>query len=243
MSLGLSTQITSQRLALSKSVEDGRLDTDSMLLKTHMSQHHDGTEEEGGWVGKCLASDIWGGAVDGLEDGALVANVGRWGKTKTTDESSAHIRQDISVKVGHNQNLVVVWDWVGDDLQARVVDELSIELDIREVLGDSLGGLEEKTIGHLHDGGLVDGADLGSANVLGILESVSADTLAGLSCDQLDALHDAINNDVLNAGVLALSVLSDQDSVDIVVWGLVACNGTARAYVGKEVECAAESKV
>ncbi len=40
--LGLSTKITSQGLAISKGVEDSFLDADSVLLKTHVSQHHDG---------------------------------------------------------------------------------------------------------------------------------------------------------------------------------------------------------
>lgn len=243
MSLGASTEIASQGLSVSKGIEDSLLDADSVILKTHVSQHHNGREKEGSWVGKSLASDIWSGAVDSLEDRALITNVGGWSKTKTTDETSAHIGENITVQVWHNKDLVVVWGWVGDNLQAGVVNELSIELGGWEILGNTLCGVEEKTVRHLHDGGLVNSADLCAANVLGVLESVSADTFGGLTGDQLDGLNDTIDNNVLNARVLSLSVLTDEDSVDTIVWGLVASNGAAWTNVGEEVECAAEGKV
>lgn len=89
----------------------------------------------------------------------------------------------------------------------------------------------------------MDSADLESANLFCILESVSTDTLRGLSCDEFDALHNTINDNVLNAGVFSLGILSDKDSIDTVIWGLVASNGATWANIGKEVECAAESKV
>src|SRR5690348_17157779 len=142
-----------------------------------MSQHHDGAEEKCGWVGKTLSGDIRCGTMDSLKNRALVANVGGWCKAEATDKSSAGIGQDISIKVGHNQHLVVIWRWVCDNLQASVIDKLSIEFNAWEVLGDPLSSREEKAIAHLHDGCLVDCADLWFANLLGILKSVSADTL------------------------------------------------------------------
>jgi hypothetical protein len=48
---------------------------------------------------------------------------------------------------------------------------------------------------------------------------------------------------VLNARVLALGVLADQDGVDIVVGGLVPSDGPAGPQVGEEVECPAEGEV
>lgn len=243
MGLSLSTKITSQSLALSKGIKDSLLNADSVGLKTHVSQHHDRGEEKGSWVGKSLSSDIWSRSMDSLEDRALIANVGRWGKSKTSNKTSAHVGENVSVQVWHDKDLVVVWGWVGNDLQAGVVDELGVELGGWEVLGDALSGGQEKSIGHLHDRGLVDGADLGAADVLGVLEGVAADALGSLTGDELDGLDDAVNNNVLNAGVLSLGVLSDQDGVDTIVWGLVAGDGAARTDVGEEVECATEGKV
>jgi hypothetical protein len=76
-----------------------------------------------------------------------------------------------------------------------------------------------------------------------VLEGEAQDALAGLAGDELDALHDAVHDNVLDARVLALCVLADQDGVDIIVRGLVADDGAAGAQVGKEVECATEGKV
>lgn len=208
-----------------------------------MSQHHNGGEEERSGVGELLASNVRGGTVDGLEDGALVTNVSGRCKTKTTDQTSAHVRENVSVQVRHNEDLVVVGQRVGNHLQAGVVEELGVELNVGVLLGQLTGGAQEQTIRHLHDGGLVDSADLLPANVAGVLEGVTQDALRGLTGDELDALDDAIDDDVLDAGVLALGVLADQDGVDVVVGGLEALDGPAGTDVGEEVEGTAERQV
>jgi hypothetical protein len=208
-----------------------------------VSQHHDGAEKERSGVGELLASNIGGGTVDSLEDGALVANVARGSKTETADETSAHVGQNVSVQVGHDEDLVVVGNRVGNHLQAGVVQQLSVELNVGVLLGDLASGAQEETVGHLHDGGLVDSADLLPANVAGVLEGVSQDALRGLAGDKLDALHDAVNHDVLNARVLSLSVLADEDRVDIVVGCLVTGDRSAGTDVGEEVEGPAEGEV
>jgi hypothetical protein len=230
-------------LALSKDLEDGLLNVAGLLGETHVSQHHDRAEKERGGVSELLASNIGGGAVDSLEDGAVVTNVAGGGKTETTDETSAHVGQNVSVQVGHDEDLVVVGDRVGDHLQAGVVEQLGVKLNVGELLGDLAGGAEEETIGHLHDGGLVHSAHLLPANVAGVLEGVSQHALRGLAGDELDALDNAINHNVLDTGVFSLRVLTDQDSVDVVVGCLVAGDGSAGTDVGEEVEGTAESKV
>jgi hypothetical protein len=78
---------------------------------------------------------------------------------------------------------------------------------------------------------------------LGVLEGETQDALGGLLGDELDALDNTVDNDVLDAGVFTLGVLTDQDSVDTIVGGLVAGNGAAGTDVGKQVESAAQSQV
>lgn len=230
-------------LALSENLEDGLLNVAGFAVKTHVSQHHDGREKESSGVGELLASNIRGGTVDSLEDGALVTNVAGRSQTKTTNETSAHVRKNISVQVGHDKNLVVVRNGIGDHLQAGVVQQLSVELDVGELLGDVAGSAQEKTIRHLHDGGLVDSADLLPANVTGMLEGVAEDALRGIASDKLDALYNTVNNNMLNARVFALGVLTDQDRVDVVVGCLVAGDGSAGADVGEEVEGSSQGQV
>lgn len=48
---------------------------------------------------------------------------------------------------------------------------------------------------------------------------------------------------MLDARVLSLGVLADQDGVDVVVGGLVPSNGAAGADIGEEVKSAAEGQV
>lgn len=230
-------------LALSKDLEDGLLNVGGLLGETHVSQHHDGAEKKRGGVSELLASNVGRGSVDSLEDGAVVADVAGRSKTETADETSAHVGENVSVQVGHDEHLVVVGNRVGDHLQAGVVQQLSVELNVGELLGDLAGGAEEETVGHLHDGGLVHSADLLPANVAGVLEGVSQNALRGLAGDELDALDNAIDYNVLDTRVFSLGVLTDQDSVDVVVGGLVAGDGSAGADVGEEVEGTAESEV
>lgn len=214
-----------------------------MVVETHVLQHHDGRQEQSSGVGETLAGNVRSGTVHGLEDGALVTNVTGGGQTKTTDQTGAHVGQNVTVQVGHDKDLVVVGSGVGDDLQARVVQQLGVELNIGEVLGDVTGGVQEETVGHLHDGGLVHNADLLLVDGLSVLEGEAENALGGLLGDELDALDDTVDNDVLDTRVFTLSVLTDQDSVDTVVGGLVAGDGAARTDVGEQVESTAQSQV
>jgi hypothetical protein len=65
-------------------------------------------------------------------------------------------------------------------------------------------------------------ADLSSSNILGILEGESQDAFGGFASDELDALHNTVNNNVLDTRVFSLGVFSDQDGIDAIVWSLVA---------------------
>ena len=181
--------------------------------------------------------------MDGLEDRALVTNVTGGSETETTDQTGAHVGQNVTVQVGHDQNLVVVGSRVGNDLQARVVQQLSVELDIGELLGNVAGQVQEKTVGHLHDTGLVHHADLLLFDGASVLEGETEDPLGRLARDKLDALHHTIDNDVLDTRVFTLSVLTDQDGVNVVVGGLVPCDRSAGTHVGEEIEGSTKSKV
>lgn len=62
------------------------------------------------------------------------------------------------------------------------------------------------------------------SNRLGVLEAESQDTLGGAASDELDGLNNTVNDLVLDARVFSLSVLTDEDGVDIVVRSLEAGN-------------------
>ena len=69
---------------------------------------------------------------------------------------------------------------------------------------------------------LVDASDSGSTVLSSVLEGVLADVSGGGLSDELDGLDDTWDDFVLDAGILTLSVFSDGDDVDVVVFGLVA---------------------
>jgi hypothetical protein len=78
---------------------------------------------------------------------------------------------------------------------------------------------------------------------LGIVERVSCHSLTRSPGDKLDGLNDAIDDLVLDTRVFALSVLSNEDGVDVVVGRLVTLDGHARSNVCKEIEGTSEGQV
>lgn len=60
---------------------------------------------------------------------------------------------------------------------------------------------------------------------LGIVERVSRYTFRGVPCDEFDRLHNAVYDFMFDARVLAFSVLTDENSVDIVIGSLESWNG------------------
>lgn len=196
-------------LSLGKSVKDSFLDLVGVFMETHVLQHHDAAEQESGWVGKRLAFDVGCGTVDCFENGALVTDVSGRRQAQSSNQPCAHIGKNVSVQVRHNQNLVVIWGGVCDDLQAGVVQKFCVEFDVGKVLRDISRGTEEETVRHLHDSRLVDNTDLALAHFLSVLEGEPKNTLRGCPGDELNALNDTINNHMLNARVFTLSVLTD----------------------------------
>ena len=162
---------------------------------------------------------------------------------QTPDQASAHVRQNIPVQIRHDENLVRVRRRIRHDLQAGVVQQLGVELDGRKVLADLARGAEEQAVGHLHDGGLVHGAHLALARLLGVLEGEAQHPLRRLARDQLDRLHHAVDHHVLDARVLALGVLADQNRVDVRVRRLVPRDRFARPHVGEQVEGPTQGEV
>ena len=224
-------------------LENGGFDSVGVVVQAHVSQHHTRGQQQGGWVSQTLTGDVWGGTVDGFENADLLTHVTGRSQTQATDQTGRQVGQDVTVQVWHNHDDLAVGGWVGGQLQGGVVDQLEADLDVRVVLGDFLGALDEQPVGQLHDGGLVDNNDLVSTGGLGVLEGVSNDSLGGLLGDQLDRLDDTRDNDVLDTGVLTLGVFSDQDGVDVVVWGLVADNGLTWSDVGEKTKRSSQGQV
>ena len=78
---------------------------------------------------------------------------------------------------------------------------------------------------------------------LGMVKRVSGHALACFPSDELHGLYYAINNLMLNTRVFTLSVLSNEDCVDIIIGRFVALDGCAGSNIRKEVEGTTEGQV
>lgn len=207
-----------------------------------MSQHHSAREQHGSWVSLVLALDIKTDVTaSGLEDSDITAHVATWDDTGATDEGSADVGQNASVKVGHDHDVELLW--AGHALHGGVVDNHVAGLKGRELLGDGVEGVAEETVGQLHDVGLVDAGHLLAVVGQGEAEGELGDALGLGAGDDLERLDDAGDGLVLKAGVLALGVLTDDGEVDVLVAGLVAGDVLDQDDRGVDVELLTEGDV
>jgi len=217
------------------SIEAGGLDVGGDVHVVQVSQHHDGGKKKSGWVGLVLSCNIWGGAVDRFEEGDTIStDVARWSETETTDQTSSKIGEDITVKVGHDEHVVlggVLYDSEADGVEVSI-----FKLDVRVLFGDFAGNSEEGTVSLSHDVGLVDASDSVPTVLSSVLEGVLANVSGGGISNELDGLDDAWDDFVLDSRVFTFSVFSDGDNVDVVVFGLVANDRLAWSNVGVKAE-------
>lgn len=82
-----------------------------------MLQHHNRGQKQRSRVCEIFSSNIRRGTVDGLENGALVADVAGGCQPKTADEAGAQIRKNVAVEIGHDQEDVGVEVGVGGHLE------------------------------------------------------------------------------------------------------------------------------
>lgn len=108
-------------------------------------------------------------------------------------------------------------------------------------------------MGTVHDVRLMHGSHALATVSLRIVERVTRNAFRSIPSDELDRLNNAVDDLrrvlvkcsrrrhthaylVLDARVFTLSILSDEDGVDVLIRSLEALNGNARPDVGEEVE-------
>lgn len=232
---GLAAHVGSADLAIGNDGVGGLGDAVSMLIETKVSQQHAAGQKHGSGVGLVLALDVKTDVTaTGLENGNLTAHVATRDNTGTTNKGSANVGQDTTVKVRHDHNVELLR--TRDSLHGGVVDNHVVGLEGGVVLGDLVEGAAEETVGKLHDVGLVDASNLGSAVCEGEREGEPGDTLRLGAGDDLEGLDDTLDALVLKTRVLTLGVLSDDAQVDVLVAGLVAGDVLDQADAGVDVE-------
>lgn len=183
-----------------------------MLVETEVAEEHGGGEDQSAGVGLVLALDVETDVTaSGLEDGDLTTHVASGHDTGTTDETSSDVGENTSVQVGHDHNVELLGP--GDALHGGVVDNHVVVLHRGVVLGHLLAGVAEKTVGKLHDVGLVDAGDLLAVVGKGKGKGELGNALRLCAGDDLERLNDTADGLVLETGVLALGVLTDDSTL------------------------------
>ena len=227
-------------IPLSDDIVNGLGDSVGVVVKTNVSQEHASGKDESGRVGLVLALDVETDvSASGLEDGDITTHVASGNDTGTTDETSSNVGENTSVQVGHDHDVELLGS--GDTLHRGVVDNHVVGLDGGELLTDLLDGVAEKTVGQLHDVGLVDAGDLLAVVGQGKGVGELGNALRLCAGDDLERLDDAVDRLVLEARVLSLGVLTDDAEVDVLVARLVAGNVLEEDDRGVDVELLAKS--
>ena len=151
-----------------------------------MLEHEHRREDLGGRVRHVLAGVLGRGAVHGLEDRALGADVGARRDAETADETGREVGDDVAVEVRQHEHVPPLG--VQHELHARRVHDVVLELDagVLVLLGDLAGDLQEQAVGHLEDVGLVHRGDLLAAVGDGVVEGVAHDALGAGDRDRLE---------------------------------------------------------
>src|SRR5262249_22296567 len=148
---------------------------------------------------------------------AVLADVGGGGQPQPSDQPRRQIRDDVPVQVLHHHHVEAFGPH--HELLAGVVHDQLLVLEFGKFPVRAPHTLQEKAVGQFHDVGFVDSGDLFAPVGLGVEEGEAPDPQAGRLGDDLQALDDAGDDDVFQAGVEVFAVLADDDQVDVVVAG------------------------
>jgi hypothetical protein len=195
----LTTQIGRQVLALNQVTVDSLVDLGGGISLAHEFQHQPNTSDGGNRVRNSLAHDVRGRAMARLTNGEVVTDVRGWHQSERSNKGSGAVGQNVTVKVGRNNNVEV--GGLAEELVDHGVDNLLLTADSRVAwvgLVDGADSLAEESIGLGEDVGLVGdgherGGSAGAAERGALereLESDLSDTAGGTGRDALDCLGD-----------------------------------------------------
>ena len=179
------------------------------LIDMHQHQHR--AQQQTRRVGQVLIGAARRGAVDGFEHGAVVADIRRARDPHRPRDLRGHVGENVAIQIGHHddvESLRRIRHLGGADVHDPV-----FVLDVLVLRGDFVKDLVEETVGHLHDVVFGEAGDLLAAVAARVLEGIAHDLLAAGPGDELQALHGARAELVLDAGVAIFFVLAHDHQV------------------------------
>lgn len=213
-----------------------------MVIKAKVAQQHGAAKQQGGGVSLVLALDVETDVTAaGLKDSDVTAHVAARDNTRAANESSSNVGQNATIQVGHDHDIKLLG--LADALHGGVVDNHVVALKLGVVLGQTLEGSTEKTVGKLHDVGLVDTSDLLAVVGKREAEGKLDDALRLGASDDLEGLNDTWDALVFETAVLALGILTNDGEVDVLMACLETRNVLNQRDGGIDVELLAHSHV
>jgi len=238
----LTTHVAGHSAAFADNIVDGLGNAVGVIIETKVTQEHGARQDHSTRVGLILALDVETDVTAArLEDSNVTAHVATGDETGSTNESSADVGQNTTVKVRHDHNIELLG--TGHSLHGSVVHNHVVHLQGGVVLSDLVECAAEETIGQLHDVGLVNAGNLLAVVGQGEAESELGNTLGLGAGDDLEGLDDTVDGLVLEAGVLSLGVLTDDAEVDILVASLVTGDVLDQGDGGVDVQLLTEGNV
>jgi len=223
-------------------IVDSLGDAVGVVIQTEVTEQHGSRQDHGAGVGLVLALDVKTDvAATGLEDGNVTTHVAAGNHTGAANKGSADVGEDASVKVGHDHHVELLG--ARHSLHGSIVHNHIVHLEGGVVLSDLVESAAEETIGQLHDVGLVNAGNLLPVVGESEAEGELGDTLGLGAGDDLEGLDHALDRLVLEAGVLALGVLTDDAEVDVLVAGVVSGDVLDQGDRGVDVELLAQGDV
>ena len=138
--------------------KDGVLDALRGVRLAEVAQHHHALRHERRRVDDVLAGVLGRRAVDGLEDGDVVAVVAGSREAQAADEAGGEVADDVAGEVGGDDDVEL--RGVLDHLVRDVVDDEVLRLDLRVLGRELLEDALEQALGELEDVRLRGAGDL-----------------------------------------------------------------------------------
>src|SRR2546421_2816069 len=207
-----------------------------------MDQHHSRTQEQARGIGDVLTCAARCGTVNGLEHGAVIADVGGTGKANGTGYLRRHVGEDIAVQVWQHDHVKCLWR-VGELGRANIDDPCFVDY-IGILHRNLVEHAVEEAVGQLHDVIFHEAGDFLAVVAPGILKGVAHDLLAAGTADEFEALHHIVRLAVFDARVQVLFIFTDDHHIHFGVLGLYkGVVGYAGAHIGVQPEGCARGDV
>ena len=179
--------------------------------------------------------------MDRLENCTVLADICAGGQTKTANQTCTQVGNDIAVKVGADQNIIFLR--VHHQTHTHGIDNAVCKFDLRIFLCNLSCNIQKQTVCAFHDVCLMYGCYFFSSFSYGIFKGVTADALAALSGNQLDAFRRILANHVFNPCIQVFCIFAHDNKVNMIISCDYAGIGFGRAHVCIKVKSFAQCYV